>query len=154
MLNWPAEGAIPSRIMIDADQQDRVVPLPIPEPDVEHPLPIVVAKDGAVVLSYMAFVARKDMHIIVTFHVAFAHRFGPPDRGALASHPLAARGLKRDGVFEVKNSSWTRAAGVKGKHYVFTFRDATFECLAEGYGSETIEEDADVVRLMARRLYR
>jgi hypothetical protein len=137
------------------ESKDRVVPLAIPEPDVEHPLPIVLAKDGTVVLSYMAFFAGKDAHIIVSFHVAFAHRFGPPDRSGLASHPLAGRGLKADGAFEVKNSSWAGDSfGGKGRHYVFTFRDAIFECVAEGYGSETIDEDADVVRLMARRLYK
>jgi hypothetical protein len=137
------------------DDQDRVVPLAIPAPDVENPLPIVLAKDGAVVLSYMSFVARKDAHIIVSFHVAFAHRLGPPDRRGLVSHPLAGRGLKADGAFEVKDSSWVRGSfGGKGRHYVFTFREAVFECVAEGYGSETINEDDDAVRLMARRLYK
>ncbi len=135
-----------------APDPDRVAPLAIPEPDRENPLPIVLAKDGTVVLSCMSYVAGRDEHVIVAFHVAYAHRFGPPDRAALAAHPLAARGLKADGAFEVKNSSWAREAG-KGKHYAFTFRDALFECLADGYGSETIEEDADVVRLMTRRLY-
>ncbi len=134
---------------------DRVVPLPLPEPDVDHPLPIVLTKEGVTVLSYMAFLKHKDMHIVVSFHTAFGHRFGPPDRGGVAAHPLAARGLKRDGVFEVLGSSWVRDSfGGKGRHYVFTFRDAMFEVAAEGYGSETIEEDADVVRLMSRRLYR
>lgn len=137
------------------DEKDRVVPLPVPDPDVENPLPIVLAKDGTVVLSYVAFVAGKDAHIIATFHVAFGHTFGAPDRRGLAAHPLAARGLKPDGAFEVKDSSWARDAfGGKGRHYVFTFRDATFECVAEGYGSEKIDEDDDAVRLMARRLYR
>jgi hypothetical protein len=137
------------------DDPDRVVALPVPEPDAENPLPIVLAKDGVVVLSYMAFVGRKDVHIIVSFHVAFGHRFGPPDRRGLAAHPLAGRGLKPDGVFEVKGSSWVRDGfGGKGRHYVFAFRDALFECVAEGYGTETIEEDDDVVRLMARRLYK
>jgi hypothetical protein len=136
-------------------EQDRVVRLPVPEPDVENPLPIVLAKDGTVVLSYKAFFARKDAHIILSFHVAFAHRFGPPDRRGLAAHPLSARGLKADGAFEVADSSWIRSAfGGKGRHYVFTFRDAVFECAAEGYGSEVIDEDNDVVRLMARRLYK
>lgn len=138
--------------MTAPDDQARAVPLPVPPPDVENPLPIVLAKDGTVVLSYMAFVARRDAHIIVSFHVAFDHRFGPPDRRGLAAHPLAARGLKPDGAFEVKDSSWAR--GGKGRHYVFTFRDATFECLAEGYGCETIDEDDDAVRLMSRRLYK
>lgn len=137
------------------DENDRVVRIPIPEPDVENPLPIVLAKDGTLVLSYLAWLGRKHSHIIVTFHVAFGHRFGPPDRRGAAAHPLAARGLKPDGAFEVKDSSWARGAfGGKGRHYLFTFRDAAFECVAEGYGAETIEEDADVVRLMARRLYK
>ena len=135
--------------------QDRVVAIPVPDPDVDNPLPIVLSKDGTVVLSYMAFVANKDAHIMLSFHYAFGHRFGPPDRKGLAAHPLAARGLKRDGVFEVKNSSWIRDAfGGKGYHYVFTFKDATFECAAEGYGLETIDENDDVVRLMSRRLYK
>ncbi len=122
--------------------EDRVTRLAIPEPDVERPLPIVLAKDGTVVLSYMAFVGRKNAHIIVSFHVAYAHRFGPPDR----AYPP-------DAALEAKGSDWARAVG-KGKHYVFTFRDATFECLADGYGSEQIEEDADVVKLMSRSLYK
>ena len=137
------------------EDQDRVVPLPVTEPDVENPLPIVLAKDGTVVLSYMAWLGRKHSHIVVSFHVAFGHRFGPPDRRGLAAHPLAARGLKADGVFEVKDSSWVRGSfGGKGKHYVFTFRDVMFECVAEGYGSETIDENDDAVRVMARRLYK
>lgn len=138
-----------------SDDQARVVPLPIPEPDVENPLPIVLSKDGAIVLSYMAFVARRDAHVVVTFHAAFGHRFGPPGSRGVAAHPLAARGLKRDGAFEIKDSAWVRDAfDGKGKHYAFTFRDALFECVAEGFGSEVLDEDDDVVRLMARRLYR
>jgi hypothetical protein len=144
-----------SPIMETPDAVDRVVALAVPEPDVRNPLPVVLVKDGTVVLSYMAFVGRRDAHVIVSFHVAFAHRFGPPGRSALASHPLAARGLKSDGAFEVKSSTWAReACGGKGKHYFFTFRDALFECVAEGFGAETIDEDADVVRLMSRRLYK
>lgn len=133
----------------------RTAALAIPEPDRDNPLPIVLAKDGTVVLSYKSYVARKEEHIIVSFHVAYDHRFGPPGREGLASHPLAARGLKPDGAFEVKNSAWTAGArALKAKHYLFTFRDAVFECLADGYGYESVEENADVVRLMARNLYK
>jgi hypothetical protein len=141
--------------MDSQDEIDRVVPIPVPEPDVDQPLPIVLAKDGALVLSYKAWVGRKNSHIIVTFYPAFGQRFGPPGRAGLAAHPLAARGLKKDGVFEVKGSSWVSASyGGKGKHYAFAFKDALFECVAEGFGSETIDEHDDVVRLMARRLYK
>lgn len=141
--------------METAEEQDRVVQLGIPQPNYDNPLPIVLAKDGTVVLSYVSWVGRKNAPVVVTFHLAFGHRLGPPDRKGLAAHPLAARGLKPDGAYEVKNSSWARDAhGGKGRHYVFAFRDAMFECCAEGYGSETIDEDDDAVRVMARRLYK
>jgi hypothetical protein len=141
--------------MPETADQDRVVRIPVPEPDVGNPLPVVLAKDGTVVLSYMAFMTRWRKHVLVSFHVAFGHRLAALDRAGLAAHPLSARGLKPDGAFEVKGSSWVRAAfGGRGRHYAFTFKDALFECAAEGFGSETIEEDDDVVRLMSRRLYK
>ena len=136
-------------------EQDRAVQLGIPQPNFDNPLPIVLAKDGTVVLSYMSWVGRKNAHVVVTFHLAFGHRLGPPDRKGIAAHPLAAGGLKPDGAYEIKCSTWAREShGGKGRHYVFAFRDAMFECCAEGYGTEVIDENDDTVRVMARRLYR
>ena len=128
------------------DENERLVPLSVPEPDSANALPIVLAKDGVVVLSYKAYVARTNAHIVVSFHVAYAHRYGP----------LAGRDLKPDRSYEVENSSWVLDSfgGKKGKHYVFTFQNSVFECVADGYGSETIDEDDDAVRLMSRRLYK
>ncbi|NNN04620.1 MAG: hypothetical protein HKL90_01835 [Elusimicrobia bacterium] len=131
--------------MEGSEAGERTVALAVLDPDFARPLPIVLAKDGTVVLSYLARRGHKSVHILVAFHVAFAHRLLPSSVG----------GPARGEAFEVKGSAWARdVGGGKGKHYVFIFPDATFECVAEGYGSETIEEDADVVRLMARRLYR
>ena len=57
--------------------------------------------------------------------------------------------------YEAKSSPWAcEASGGKGKHFVFTFKGAVFECVADDYGSETLEEDDDAVRLMSRRLYK
>lgn len=126
-------------------EKERVVALPLAEPDDENPLPIVLAKDGTVVLSYMACVALKDVHIIASFHVAYEHRYGPPPPRA----PQAAGG------YEVEGSAWVRDAfGGKGRHYLFVFPDGVFECVADGYGAETVEENEDAVRLMSRRLYK
>lgn len=138
MLNWT-----PATPMTDATE--RLVPLPVPEPDSAGALPISLAKDGVVVLSYKAFVNRTNAHVIVTFHPAVAHRVGP----------LAGRGLKPDRAYEVENSGWARVSfGGKGTHFLFTFQDSVFECVAAGYGAETTDEDDDAVRLMARRLYK
>jgi len=137
------------------DDIERAVQLGIPQPNFDNPLPIVLTKDGTTVLSYVSWVGRKNAPVVVTFHLAFAHRFGPPDRKGLAAHPLAALGVKPDGAYEIKRSSWIRDSyGGKGHHYVFAFKDALFEIAAEGYGSETIDEDDDSVRVMARRLYK
>ena len=120
---------------LDFTCMDEQRPLPIPEPDSENPLPIVLAKDDVVVLSYTSYVARTNVHVIVTFRPAFEHRFGKPSAQPKPCAP-----------YEV-------AAG-KAKNFVFTFKDAVFECLATDYASETLEEDDDAVRLMSRRLYK
>lgn len=115
--------------------------LELPEPDEDAALPIVLAKDGAVVLSYMSFVARRDACVIVSFPICFAHRFEPKESKGCAA-------------YEVKDSPWAKEAGLKAKHFVFEFPGKTFECLAEDFGSEISDEDDDAVKLMAKRLYK
>src|SRR5262249_17748356 len=75
-----------------------------------------------------------------------AHYFGPPNDEALSGHPLYRKGLRHYGVCEVKNSSWVRALErmnrvhpshhprmfSRYRHFVFTFHDTTFECIAGG----------------------
>jgi hypothetical protein len=122
----------------------RARPLPLPEPDAKNPLPIALAKDGVVVLSYMSFIRRLEAHVIVTFPTAKAHRVQPRGEGA----------PKTDGGYEVEGSEWAASFGGKTRHYLFVFKDLVFECLSDGYGDEVVEEQEDTVRLMARRLYK
>lgn len=135
--------------------RDRAVAIDLaPKPDsIGDPLPIVLAKDGAVILSY---VAGRELTVMATFPICLIHRFGEPGAGSLATHPLAERGLKPHGAFEVPHSTWARSfAGPKPwKHFVFTFRDSLFECVANDIGVELIREDDDTIKLMARRLYK
>jgi len=81
---------------------------------------------------------------IASFDRAYAHMFGPPNDEAFAGHPLAARGLEPYSVFEVEGSSWLRRLVQMNsvhpyhraeqfedfKHWVFSFHDTTFECIA------------------------
>lgn len=143
--------------MYEIDSRDRVVVLDsVPPPDAGDPLPVVLAKDGAAVLSY---VAGRELTVMATFPVCLAQLFGGPDAKSLSEHPLAERGLKAHGAFEVRDSSWARAlesrdGPAKRKHFIFTFRDSVFECVAGDIGVELIREDDDTVKLMARRLYK
>lgn len=142
--------------MYEIDSHDHVVALAeVPPPDPGDSLPLVLAKDNLVVLSY---VAGRDLTILATFPYCCAQLFGKPDFRSLRKHPLTARGLKPHGAFEVLESSWVRALEArdgpgKRKHFIFTFRDSAFECVAAGIGVELIREDDDTVKLMARRLY-
>jgi len=85
---------------------------------------------------------------VIRFRCPCAHMFGPPNDEAFSSHPLADRGLEPYAVFEVRQSSWLRQLERMNsvhsqhkrerfmenkKHFVFTFHDSTFECIAKGF---------------------
>ncbi|HEX4142582.1 MAG TPA: hypothetical protein VHY91_03455 [Pirellulales bacterium] len=90
---------------------------------------------------------------VVEFQRCTQTTFGGPNDEALPEHPLYNKGLRYYGVFEVLNSSWaieTMARARKSaqrilrdrfedaykdhdwstRHFIFTFHDSTFECLA------------------------
>ena len=91
---------------------------------------------------------HRDMSIaIVDFVRPVLHMFGLPNDEAFAGHPLADRGLRPYAAVEVIGSSWIRAAERMNavhpshdrarflaglRHFIFTFHDSTFECIAEG----------------------
>jgi hypothetical protein len=81
---------------------------------------------------------------LVNFTRCRAFMFGPPNDEAFHGHPLAARGLKPYSAAEVLHSSWIRklermnAVHPKHtsghfenhRHFIFSFHDSTFECVA------------------------
>lgn len=121
-----------------ADTKSRLTRLPIPDPDAKEPLPIVLAKDGGLVLSYRAFVARRDQCVVVAFPGCREFKYAP-------------RAGQELGCFEAPASAWAKAPL---RHYVFVFPDTILECAAEGYSEELVEELGDTVRMMSKRLYR
>ena len=70
-------------------------------------------------------------------------KFGYPNDEALRGHPLYKRGLHAYGVFEVRNSTWIKQMTEQNRvafpntrdstrrHFIFSFHDSTFECVAE-----------------------
>ena len=96
---------------------------------------------------------------VVDFITPYAHMFGPPNDEAFSGHPLAERGLRPYGAFEVEGSSWLgtleRMNSVhpyhqterfkKYRHFILSFHDATFECIAESFTLITCRGSVDAV---------
>ena len=85
---------------------------------------------------------------IIQFERCYAYLFGPPNDEAFNGHPLSKKGLKPYSVFEIKDSSWIREYEKMNsvhpyhnkesfmnnkKHYIFSFHDSVFECIASSY---------------------
>ena len=90
---------------------------------------------------------------VVEFELATAHMLGSPNDEARHGHPLHGRGLGYYGAYEVVNSSWIRKLErmnavhdrhdpswyFQGKrHFIFTFHDSTFECVARDFEVERV----------------
>jgi hypothetical protein len=88
---------------------------------------------------------------VVRFERPSAHVFGPPGDEVFEGHRLAAIGLVPYAAFEVTNSKWIldlerqnavhprhdKKRYLEGKrHFILTFHDSTFECVAQGYTVE------------------
>ncbi|HEY1998155.1 hypothetical protein [Paraburkholderia sp.] len=131
----------------NSHEQDQVVLLEdVPSPAAEAPEPFVVASERRVVIAYRIaeaayerfgpFDADDDPFCAVEFSAAAFHQFGPPGGDDLYAHPLAANGLREDAAHEIVNSSlvadsWGPGAAEDGRHhYVITFQDSTYECVA------------------------
>lgn len=140
----------------------------VPQSDAGAPLPIVLADEGFVVLGYLTSSPApnwdgrnpgsvspqvSNQSVAILKFDAFAHMFGPPNDEASQGHPLHGRGLGYYGAYEVIDSSWIRkmermnsvhdrhdpAWFFKGKrHFIFTFHDSTFECIARSFTIEQV----------------
>jgi hypothetical protein len=125
----------------------------VPRSDV--PRPVLLQSEGA---CYLLFEGTADAPplsdgvAIVTFRSCLISRFGYPNDEALAGHPLFKSGLGFYGVYEVTNSSWDRELRLqnrvafptfdmpKRRHFILTFHDSMFECIAASAVAEISAE--------------
>ena len=138
------QPVLPRLPMYSIDERDEVVPLSeLPLPDVGAPLPRLNADEHEARVTYCV-TGGGEAPATVTFSGLCALLFGPPNDEAFEGHPLAGRGLAPYGAFEVRRSSWVRSLERTNRvhpshraetfdryrHFVLTFHDTTFECVA------------------------
>ena len=143
--------------MYQIDDGDRVVEVAIsPDHDASGPMPMILATDNDLLLCCETSLGGETLALLRSLH-PYAHYCGSPNDEALEGHPLYPRGLKSYGIFEVESSSWVRSLERMNsvhpghgsdrfqnlRHFMFTFRDTCFECVAEGI-SETMVIPNDI----------
>ncbi len=168
--------------MYQVDEKDKVIELKdVPQSSVGSPLPIVLSNEYKTLLAYLLqdepnwnnptaedFEKSGEPIAIVEFKNRRSLMFGSPNDEAFHGHPLANRGLHSYGFFEVENSSWIRKLErmnsvheyhkpkhfEKYKHFVFTFHDSTFECIAEKFEISVHEGSLEnILPEMQKRLF-
>ena len=94
-----------------------------------------------------------DYIALVCFDLCRDFKFGGVNDEALSGHPLYKKGLEPYQMHEVKNSSWIKEMNKmnsvhpyhsdklfeNNKHYIFTFHDNTFECIADNYSVQVFK---------------
>ena len=135
----------------------------IPQSSVGAPLPIVTADEHQAAVAFYRQETPHDWAgssvrvvdytsdepwAIVVFGGCYALMFGPPNDEAFNGHPLASRGLGPYGAYLIAESSWLRQLERMNAvhhrhntetfmrhrlHFVLSFHDSTFECIASGY---------------------
>ena len=159
--------------MYSVDERDRVVELEgVPQSSVGAPMPLVLSNEFKVLLVYIVqeIVDPGTPHepfALVEFTGYSTYMFGAPNDEAFHGHPLAARGLRPYGAFQIENSSWIRQLEKMNsvhhshnpkrferlRHYVFSFHDSTFECVAKDFTISTHEGSPEgMLPIMQSRL--
>uniref|UniRef100_E1TDN0 Uncharacterized protein n=1 Tax=Burkholderia sp. (strain CCGE1003) TaxID=640512 RepID=E1TDN0_BURSG len=131
-------------------QEDQILLLePVPHPAADAAEPFIVASDRRVIVAYPIaesdferfgpFDPDDDPFCAVLFPDAVFHRLGPPGERDLQIHPLASNGLTAYCAHEVIHSSLVdelstvSLPGLGKRHFVITFMESTFECVASDY---------------------
>lgn len=146
------------------DERDKVVEFEnVPQSSVGAPLPVVLSDEHKILLAYRVEGTSSDWDgssvrvvdpsasgealALVEFSSYSSFMFGAPNDEAFAGHPLAKRGLRPYGAFQIESSSWVRQLERMNsvhpyhkserferlRHFVFAFHDSTFECVADGF---------------------
>ena len=165
--------------MYQVDEKDKVLELgDFPPMETGDPCPSVMSDQSRCVLGYglrqnvdWNTTKVEEMEpqrvAVVQFNGYVSHIFGTPNEEVISGHPLRGRGLNQYGFFEVENSSWLRAMEKVNsvherhdkekfmsafRHFIITFHDSTFECIARDYDISVFEPPVNVFDEMRKRV--
>jgi hypothetical protein len=138
----------------------------LPQSSTGAPLPTVLSNEHNLFLLYLAEQTHPagditsvrpvgsesvgESIVILKFKRYESFGFGAPNDEAISGHPLYQKGLQPNSAFEVMNSPWigsleemnrvhqhhSRERFARLRHFIITFHDSTFECVAESYSVE------------------
>lgn len=103
---------------------------------------------------------------LVQFEGCQSAKLGAPNDEVFGGHTLSGKGLEYYAAQQVVNSAWLRELEAINSvhprydparwrdlnHYIFWFKDSTFECIAKSYAVETYRESMKA--LLARMVER
>ena len=111
---------------------------------------------------------KEDVVALVEFLGVVNYKFGGPNDEVIHGHPLYRHGLKAYTAHEIINSKWIAEQEQinavhsyynperwkKLKHFVLTFHDEMFECIAQDYKIEAIKgQFREIVFDATKRLF-
>jgi len=131
----------------------------IPQMDTGAPSPMIIANDNNLfVIYYENYIDRVDESatdnlmldnniLVLKFQHCYRFTFGSPNDETISGHRYYKLGLVPYAVFELQGSDLIEELKAINavhpyfnsknydslKHYIITFHDKTFECVAEGY---------------------
>jgi hypothetical protein len=125
--------------------------------DCGAPSPIILSDDNELFLAFYT----NDNHIVQKFENCMKYTFGMPNDEALDGHPYYKIGLESYAFYELKESDWLASLQEMSKvhqhydaerwkhfkHYILTFHDNMFECIAKSF--EILEENTQAATLFA-----
>ena len=116
------------------------------------PSPEISINDSTLILKFLLnpFLwddVEDDEQAELRFNDVLKYRFGGPGSDNFSDFRYYDKGIDNYGFYQLKNSNWTKdfpldekviskepnSSNDNFKHYVFFFRDNTFECIAEGF---------------------
>ena len=133
------------------------VPFFDPEPNVSEPVLVQSERE-----CYLIYWDRENVRRSLKFTRCSITKFGYPNDEGRWGHRLYSKGLRSYGVFEVIESEWLvelRKSNAKafpdfkavegGRHFIFSFHDSTFECIALDFSAvgEFPKVDSELLRL-------